>query len=351
MCSELFRFPIEWNGVPIFGFGVVLALWIIGCCAGMLFLAKNPTGTSWKELLPGLIIGSISIALLPRLFPEGLPIRGYGLMVLCGVIAGVLLALHRAQQVGLAPDTILSLTFTLLLCGIVGGRLFYVIEYWNASFKSDDWQTTLLAVLKFTEGGLVVYGAFIGMAIGMLWFVWRHHLPALALADLIAPSLLAALAFGRLGCFLNGCCYGGETDVAWAVTFPQDSLPYMEQLERGHFGEAALLDPAQRPARSLPVHPAQIYSAIDAALLCWLLWSYYPFRRRDGEVAALMLTLHPISRFLLEIIRVDEPAVFGTDFSISQNISIVLFVLTLVGWAFLLRQPPHRASFRAPVPV
>jgi phosphatidylglycerol:prolipoprotein diacylglycerol transferase len=125
----------------------------------------------------------------------------------------------------------------------------------------------------------------------------------------------------------------------------------MEQLERGHFGESAALDPAKLPARSLPVHPTQIYSAIDAALLCWLLWSYYPFRRRDGEVAALMLTLHPISRFLLEIIRVDEPAVFGTDFSISQNISIVLFVLTLVGWALLLLQPPHRASFRAPVPA
>jgi phosphatidylglycerol:prolipoprotein diacylglycerol transferase len=168
------------------------------------------------------------------------------------------------------------------------------------------------------------------------------------MSDLLAPSLLIGLAFGRLGCFLNGCCYGGECDLPWAVTFPRESLPYMEQLETGRFGDTATLDPTNLPARSLPVHPTQLYSAIDAALLCWLLWSYYPFRRRDGEVTALMLTLHPISRFLLEVIRVDESAVFGTGFSISQNISILFFVLTLVGWGLLLRQPPHRATFAPP---
>ncbi len=349
MRSELFRIPIEWVGVPLFGFGIVLVLWIVGCCVGMFVLSKKLSTTSWKELLPGLVIGSIAIVFLPRLFPEGLPIRGYGLMVLCGVISGILLAMHRAQQVGLSPDTILSLAFGFLLCGIIGARLFYVIEYWDTRFQSDDWRETVLNVLKFTEGGLVVYGAFIGAMIALLVFVWRRGLPLLAMADLLAPSLLIGLAFGRIGCFLNGCCYGGECDLPWAVTFPHDSLPYIEQYETGRFGELATLDPATLPPRSLPVHPTQLYSAIDAGLLCWLLWSYYPFRRRDGEVAALMLTLHPISRFLLEEIRVDESAVFGTGLSISQNISIVFFVLTLIGWILLLRQPPHRASFGPPL--
>ena len=64
------------------------------------------------------------------------------------------------------------------------------------------------------------------------------------------------------------------------------------------------------PVRSRPVHPAQLYSAIDAGLLAWLLWAFYPFRRRDGEVVALMMTIHPITRFLLEMIRIDEPAGF-----------------------------------------
>lgn len=345
MRSELFRIPLEWAGVPLFGFGVVLALWIVGCLVGMVFLAKRGGETSWKELLPGLVIGSIAIVLLPRFFPEGLPIRGYGLMVLCGVISGILLAMHRAQQVGLPTDAILSLAFSLLLLGIVGARLFYVIEYWDSRFKSDSFSETLLNVLKFTEGGLVVYGAFLGAAAAVVWFVWRHKLPLLAMADLLAPSLLIGLAFGRIGCFMNGCCYGGECDLPWAVTFPRESLPYMEQLDAGRFGEGMTLDSAALPARSLPVHPTQLYSAIDAGLLCWFLWSYYPFRRRDGEVTAWMLILHPISRFLLEVIRVDESAVFGTGLSISQNFSIVFFVLALAGWGLLLRQQPERATF------
>jgi phosphatidylglycerol:prolipoprotein diacylglycerol transferase len=93
------------------------------------------------------------------------------------------------------------------------------------------------------------------------------------------------------------------------------------------------------PPRSRPVHPTQLYSAIDAGLLGWLLWSFYPFRRRDGELLALLLTIHPVTRFLLEIIRTDEPAVFGTGMSISQNISIVLLVCGIGLWWYLSRQP------------
>jgi phosphatidylglycerol:prolipoprotein diacylglycerol transferase len=93
------------------------------------------------------------------------------------------------------------------------------------------------------------------------------------------------------------------------------------------------------PSRSLPVHPAQLYSAIDAGLLSWLVWAFYPFRRKDGQAIALLLTIHPITRFLLEIIRIDEPAVFGTGLSISQNISLAILVLALGLWWHLSRQP------------
>ena len=83
----------------------------------------------------------------------------------------------------------------------------------------------------------------------------------------------------------------------------------------------------------------QLYSATDAFLLCIFLIAYYPFRRRDGEVAALTLTLHPLSRFLLEIIRTDEGPVFGTGLSISQNISVAIFAGAIVLWIYLARQP------------
>jgi phosphatidylglycerol---prolipoprotein diacylglyceryl transferase len=317
---------------------------------------------------------------------------------------------------------ILSLAIWLVICGVVGARLFHVIEYWDDHFAGKTPRETLLEIVNVPEGGLVIYGGFFGAAIGFMVFVRKHGLPLLAMADLVAPSLAIGMALGRIGCLLNGCCYGGQTDRPWGVTFPQYSSPfeaakpqaerrysppYGDQVARGEMhgfrlesreGVAAVVarvDPASPaaaaglkvgdavaaindqqlesfvdakkhlfssfelqkplrlklrsgkaiqipgapiPERSRPVHPTQLYSAIDSGLLGWLLWAFYPFRRRDGEVLALLLTIHPITRFLLEIIRTDEPAVFGTGMSISQNISVVLFACGVALWWHLSRQ-------------
>jgi phosphatidylglycerol:prolipoprotein diacylglycerol transferase len=270
----------------------------------------------------------------------------------------------------------------------------------------------VLKLINVPAGGLVIYGGFIGAVTGFIVFVRKHRLPLLPMADLVAPSFMIGLAIGRVGCFLNGCCYGGQTDWPWAVQFPAQSPPYSDQAGRGEMhgfriesrdgkpavvtrvdsnssadaaglkqgdeivaivasdeitisshshaksllgqafeakqslrlklrsGETVEIPPVvPPPPRSRPVHPAQLYSAIDAGLLAWLLWSYFPFRRRDGEVVALMLTIHPVTRFLLEYIRTDEPAVFGTELSISQNISIVLLACAGLMWWQLSRQP------------
>jgi phosphatidylglycerol---prolipoprotein diacylglyceryl transferase len=414
MCSELFRIPYAWGGVPIFGFGVLLAIWAI---AGLISFAASVRRHGWNGetwgLVPLLALTGAAIVWLPKLFPEGLPIRGYGLMVLLGTVSGVALATYRARQVGLNHELIWSLAFWMFIGGILGARLFYVIEYWNQRFRSDSLATTVFRVLDFPEGGLVIYGALLGGAIALVAFVRKHNLPLLALADLIAPSMLVGLALGRVGCFLNGCCYGGPTTLPWAVEFPPTSPPYLDQVENGEMygfrmdvdhpeqptiahvdagspaataglsvgdvitrvgenpvasvsdaeqvlgkefgthqslklqlaagGRVAELPAVDPPARSLPVHPAQLYSAIDAGLLAWLLWVYYPFRRRDGEVIALLLTIHPISRFLLEIIRTDEPGVWGTGLSISQNISLLILVLAAGLWIYVLRQPRRLA--------
>ena len=397
MCSELFRIPVELGGIPLFGVGLLLAVWAVASGIGVWQLTRK--GAPGGDVIYSLGMAGVVAALiifLPRMFPEGLPIRGYGVMLLTGGLSGVLLAAHRARQQGLHPDVIYSLAVSLFICGLLGGRLFYVIEYWETRFSKAPW----VEVFKFTEGGLVVYGALMGAIAAFVWFVHKHRLPMLAMADLIAPSLAIGLAFGRIGCFLNGCCYGGISDEPWAVRFPIQSPPYGDQLqagkiagvildtdedgrvivlpnERRHFtdddvvktingqsvkslveanrilfkafrqDEDVRVETAKEvttvPARSLPVHPTQLYSAINAALLCWFLWAYYPFRSRDGEVTALMLTIYPIARFLIEIIRVDESAVFGTKFSISQNISIAILVLIAGFWIWLLRQPKVRA--------
>jgi phosphatidylglycerol:prolipoprotein diacylglycerol transferase len=109
-----------------------------------------------------------------------------------------------------------------------------VIEYWEKFLTLDaqgniDWGATLAQMSAVTEGGLVVYGAVFGATLGLVGFARRHKLNLLALCDLIAPSVILGQAVGRLGCFLNGCCYGGVCLLPWALSFPPDSPPYIDQ--------------------------------------------------------------------------------------------------------------------------
>jgi phosphatidylglycerol:prolipoprotein diacylglycerol transferase len=424
MCSELFRIPYVWGGVPIFGVGVLLALWAIAAALTMASLVRR-SGLNAETLssLPVLLLLGAAILFLPRVFPEGLPIRGYGVMLLAGISAGVGMAVIRGRQGGLDSEVLISLAIWMVITGIIGARLFYVIEYWQQNFAGRSFRDTIFEIANVPQGGLVVFGGLVGAAVGFIWFNRKERLPLLAMADLVAPSMAIGLALGRVGCFLNGCCYGGPTNLPWHVTFPKYSSayeagqstdsqrfspPYADQAARGEM-HGFRIDPRDRepavvtrvdpsspaatagltvgdsiakiggsdvlntdiakaqlfeyllseqplkltlrtgkevtiaavppPARSRPVHPAQLYSAIDAGLLCWLCWAYFPFRRHDGEVIALLLTVHPITRFLLEIIRTDEPAVFGTGMSISQNISVGLLGCGLGLWWYLSRQP------------
>lgn len=424
MCSELFRIPYSWGNVPIFGVGLLLAIWAVASAATIFGLVRR--NGSFGEIvgsLPVLLLIGAAIIYLPRIFPDGLPVRGYGLMLLLGIVSGVGMSMYRARQGGLDPEIILSLAIWLVVGGVVGARLFYVVEYWDQNFAGKSPRETLLEIINIPEGGLVIYGGLVGAAVAFVIFVQKHRLPLLAMADLIAPSMAIGLALGRVGCFLNGCCYGGQTDLPWHVTFPKFSSryeaekpadvqrfspPYTDQASRGELHGFRLKSQGKQPAvvsnvesdspaaaadlrvgdsvdaindlkinslydakrqllnaviaqqpirlalrdgrnitisaismpeRSRPVHPTQLYSAIDAALLGWLLWTFYPLRRRDGEAIALLLTIHPITRFLLEIIRTDEPAVFGTGMTISQNVSLVLLVCGAALWWYLSRQP------------
>lgn len=416
MRSELFRIPIEVGGVPLFGFGALLLAWLVFAGLWAWRSWSRPDGKAeFASLAPVFAVVTAAIIVLPRFAPGGLPIRGYGVMLVIAASSGLAMAIHRARSRGLDSDAVLSMAFGMFVLGIAGARLFFVIEYWDVAFAGDTFLEGVKKALLFTEGGLVVYGSLIGGAIAFAWFCFRHRVSALAMADIIAPSLAIGLAIGRIGCLLNGCCYGGTCDRPWAVTFPRMSSadrmspPYADQAAGGEFhgfrwqqdprdnravvtrvvpgsaaagaglatgaeiktiggetiasgstlGDAILgrclaglpielglasgarvtVPPAPQRQRSLPVHPTQLYSAINAGLLGWFLWLYYPRRRRDGEVAALLLTIYPVGRFLLEIIRTDESAFFGTGLSISQNVSLLLLGLMAPTWAYLLTRP------------
>lgn len=404
MLQTIYFIPNEIYGIPLFGFGLLLALCAIACVVTVAWLGwRQGFNSDTLGYIPlFLILGAIVWFVLPHVCePEGLPIRGYGTMLLIAVLASIGLTAWRGRKLGLDPDMLVMLCFWMILPGILGARVFYIIEY------HDDFDS-LASLLNFTKGGLVVYGSVIGGVVGLLIFVVRHKLPLLATFDLMAPSFMLGLAIGRLGCFLNGCCFGGACDLPWAVEFPVGSPAHIHQIERGQtylhglqlgglppkppvitavepgsepqqrglkkgdqiasingapvrtFVEAeGLLFHLKKPGTEIsvettdgkkvhwkvsshvhrPVHPTQIYSSLNALILCLLLIAYAPFRTRDGQVFALFLSVYPVTRFLLEMIRNDESAIFGTGLTISQNVSLVLLAAAGIFWIVLSFRP------------
>jgi phosphatidylglycerol---prolipoprotein diacylglyceryl transferase len=332
MLSTLFHIPtriiVGGISLPLIGCGLLLAVW--GIVAAVM-LARTAAGHGWRVALetlgvPLAIMAATILWLLPALDDgQGVPVRGYGAMLLLAATAGTWLSIVRGRSMGFDADTILGLGMEVFLWGIVGARLFYVLEYHEQFFAAGrSWSESLMAVLNVAAGGLVVFGSLPTAALAAWRFASRRGLSLPRLADCIAPGLLVGLAIGRIGCFLNGCCYGGPCDLPWAVRFPPESPPWLDQAARGLLPAAAANGGLPW---SLPVHPAQLYAAIDAAILAVLACLATPLTRRDGQVFALVLTLHPISRLLLEAIRVDEPPALGTSLSISQLVSLVLLAL------------------------
>ena len=516
MLQTLLYIPCEVAGWPVFGFGLLLAAWGIISVAMLARVVRRQgfNADTWGYLPMVLVVGAVIAWVLPALCePRGLPIRGYGAMILLAVICSMALAMWRAWRAAIQPEILLSLAFWMILPGIIGARSIYVTEYWSREYW-PVYQVHGLwglagAIVNVANGGLVVYGAFFGGVVGFLLFCWKYRLPLLAMADLIAPSLLLGLALGRVGCLLNGCCFGGPCDLPWKVEFPwnspvhlhqtfdqetpllgltledgPDGRPQITEIEAGSPAERAGLMPKQtinringmavgtakdadwailnlgklhlsvqgdagppivwivdnpspasspsesdwpgylrifglklaggrqdapviakvrspsaekafglrsgmrieklngRPVktigqlddlirehaakpwltveiagvvpgvevpvpqplpRSMPVHPTQVYSTIDALILCLLLLACQPFFRRDGAVTALMMTVYPITRFLIEDLRMDEANIFGTGMHISQNISLGVFVFAVGLWIFIFRRPPVRA--------
>ena len=246
MRSTLFYLPHEIGPLAVLGFG-----W--GLLFVVMFFALNVGYRRWRgETWPAAtsdwptwaIGAALIVFVLPRIettfpnglggtYPVGLPIRGYGLMLMLGVISAVGLCYFRAKRFGWSVDELLSLAFATIASGIVGARVFFVVQKWS-DLPGETLAERLFEALKFTEGGLVVYGCLIGGFMGIAtWSWWRGH-RLLALADLVMPGFLLGLAIGRIGCLLNGCCYGGYCDSNLpAISFPRGSFPYMEQLESG----------------------------------------------------------------------------------------------------------------------
>ncbi len=159
----------------------------------------------------------------------GMEIPGYGLALMIGFLLSIMWAVRRAERSGANPDVVLNCGFLALLGGVGGSRLMYVWHYWEQFALHRTPGRILWAILDVRKGGLEVYGGFIAvtlLVLGYLW--WRKHSIRWYL-DIIAPSAALGMAIGRIGCFLNGCCFGGVCELPWAVRFPFGSPPQRQQ--------------------------------------------------------------------------------------------------------------------------
>jgi phosphatidylglycerol:prolipoprotein diacylglycerol transferase len=188
------------------------------------------------------------------------------------------------------------------------------------------------AAVNLSDGGLVLYGGVVVGTLGFIVYCLRRKLSMLLVGDIAMPSIFIGLAFGRFGCFLNGCCYGDRCTLPWAVRFPADSVPFRALVVRG------FLDPAA--SASPPLHPTQLYSVINAIILAAITAVYFRYRPRNGAVLAVGFIIYPITRIIIELLRGDELGQFGTGLTISQIFSIVLSVASMAYLAYLLLTRP-----------
>lgn len=338
MRQVLFRIPIQgdWSlgplgDVPGFGFGIVLLAWCLFGAFSLWRLLKSEGGfTSELKVAVGYWLAvAVGIVLIPSIVPDQLthlPIFGYGAMLVCGVIACGWVASKRAPLANADPTFAREMAVWMVLSGVVGARLFHLIQYREHVYRNCETLADYIkASVMLPDGGLVLYGGII--LAGATYFVMcrRHKIDPLKFGDAVVPTVFVGIAFGRLGCFLNGCCYGNACELPWAVQFPRGSVPWNALVERGFL--------LPETAQTMSLHPTQLYSAINGIVLALIMVAYYRYRKGDGSVVALAMMLYPLSRIGLEILRNDELGQLGTGLTISQLVSLgVLVAGMLLSW-------------------
>ncbi len=229
-------------------------------------------------------------------------IHTYGLMIAVGIILAVIIAMHRADKLGLVGEEALNLAIICVVIGFLGAKLLFVLENFRSFLQNP------LAILG--SSGFVVYGGIVIGILAVFIYCRVKKLSFFRYTDLLFPSVVLAQAFGRIGCFFAGCCYCKETDAWWGVIFPE-----------GSFAPAGVA-----------LIPTQLISSAGDFLICILLLLFSKRAKKVGDVSAMYLLLYGIGRFGVEYLRENTQGGIGM-FTTAQifsfvfvGISIILFI-------------------------
>lgn len=228
-----------------------------------------------------------------------LTIHSYGLMIALGILVCVFMGMYRARKYGYKDEAVLDIAIFGILSGFIGAKLLYVLVEFDRFLENP------MDVLG--SEGFVVYGGIIVGALAGVLYCRTKKLPCWEYFDLLAPSIAVAQGFGRIGCFLAGCCYGRPTDAFWGVTFPE-----------GSFAPAGV-----------PLIPTQLISSVGDFAIAGILLLYNKRNKKAGNVGILYMLLYGIGRFLVECLRSDDRGTVGM-LSTSQFISIGIVLLAIV---------------------
>ena len=239
-------------------------------------------------------------------------IHWYGVMVALAFALGLWTASRRGLRDGLAPESILDLGPWLIGGTLLGARTLYVTSYWREEFADKP----LSEIFMIQHGGLVFYGGLIGaVVVGVTYIRWKK-LPLWKVADAIAPSIALGYVFGRIGCLMNGCCFGRTCSLPWAIHFPAD-----------------------HETHGIARHPTQIYdSLLSLALYLALAWLH---RRKkfDGQIFALYLVCYALTRSFVEYFRGDySEAHLHGGLTPAHLVSIGIFAVGAGLFVFLKQQ-------------
>jgi phosphatidylglycerol:prolipoprotein diacylglycerol transferase len=261
----------------------------------------------------------------PVLFRLGrFAIHPYGLLLAVSFLVGIVWALKRAQKRGLNKDHVMDLAIIVIVSSIFGSRFFYVVTH--LSEFSGRWTDTFNPFQSTGEiglSGLSMLGGVAFALVSIIVYGAKKKMPLLKFFDAAAPSLTFGLALTRIGCFLNGCCFGKQCDLPWGMVFPLDS-------------------PAGSTLPGLKLHPTQLYSSLFDWVLLAALVLLDRKKRFDGFLAAAFFIGYGLFRFSIDFVRFYEPSVqvkvAGTAFTFNQIISLSL---VLAGAAIWLLKPKH----------
>jgi phosphatidylglycerol:prolipoprotein diacylglycerol transferase len=252
-----------------------------------------------------------------------LHVRSYGLMLAVAFLVGTWLSLREARRLGLDEDRLVNVVLLVLVGSVIGARALYVLEH------VQEFRREWGSMLAVWQGGLTLYGGIVAGTVVGLTAARQMSLPMWTVADALTPAFALGTVFGRIGCFLNGCCYGVPTTLPWGVRFPADSFAGLE------FGNA-------------PLHPSQLYFALAGLVLFGVVWALRKRLDTPGFVFWSFLLMFALVRIPLDATRAYEPearllTLGAVDIQESQVTSLALALFATLMMVRLRRLSTARA--------